>query len=187
MSADYCDGVTTGHAEISSCQRFRYLLTRSWAGSLAGIRWVCFVGCNPSTADALDDDPTIRREVGFARAIGATALVKVNLCPRRETRPDRLRLDDLTAEEAIQMRETNARWLRHAAGLGRSYRGIGVVAAWGAAPAIVRAEIPLAMQALGAPLLCLGVTKDGSPRHPLYLPRTAAPVEWQAAQWREPR
>ena len=163
-------------ADISACGRFRYSLTRDWTPRGETPRWAAFCGLNPSTADALVDDPTIRRDVSFARAMGATALIKVNVIPWRATDPKALRavVGDWTAE---RVRRENDRVLRHAADLGR--RGVGVVAAWGALPTWLRGEVDRALDALGLPLLCLGTTKDGSPRHPLYLPRTAPLVEWR--------
>jgi len=70
-------------AEISDCGQFRWWLQRRWAdGPL-----VCFVMLNPSTADAEQDDPTIRRCIAFARSWGFGALSVRNLFPFRATKP----------------------------------------------------------------------------------------------------
>lgn len=54
-------------AWISSCQRYRYALSRTWDESKG---YVLFIGQNPSTADAEVDDPTIKKCMKFARAWG---------------------------------------------------------------------------------------------------------------------
>ena len=51
-------------AILSACGRYRYLLSRRWGdGPELGV-----VMLNPSTANASQDDPTIRRLYGFAEA-----------------------------------------------------------------------------------------------------------------------
>ena len=70
-------------AEISECGKYRWWLRRRWADGPV----VCFVMLNPSTADAEQDDPTIRRCIGFAQAWGCGALEVRNLFPFRATNP----------------------------------------------------------------------------------------------------
>ena len=62
-------------AVLSQCGAYRYTLTRRWG---SGPRAV-FVGLNPSTADAENDDASTRRMVGFARSAGCWSLKLVNL------------------------------------------------------------------------------------------------------------
>ena len=57
----------TAGAQLSQCRRFRYRLWRVWDGALPS---VLFIMLNPSIADECDDDPTIRRCIGFAKAWG---------------------------------------------------------------------------------------------------------------------
>ena len=164
-------------AEISDDGVYRFDLTRSWAEGRAP-RWVCFCGLNPSTADATVDDPTIRREIGFAKAIGATGLVKVNLVPYRATDPKKM-LANWNPVEDVEPWARNLGALELARDLARGGDGLGVFAAWGNLPDKALAfEERAAVFVLGQPLLCLGTTKSGSPRHPLYMPRNACPVEW---------
>ena len=89
------------------------------------------------------------------------------------TDPKGLRSDWAT-DEALRHNEI-------ALGLAASLANRGVVAAWGAAPKAARPFVDLAINLLGSPLLCLGTTKDGHPRHPLYLPKTTLPRLWRAA------
>ena len=70
-------------ADLSECESYRYTLGRRWDdGPLLG-----FVMLNPSTADALQDDPTIRRCVGFARREGLAGIEVVNLFAYRTPKP----------------------------------------------------------------------------------------------------
>jgi hypothetical protein len=75
-------------AVISDCGRYRYQLWRIWDASKPN---VLFVMHNPSTADGLKDDPTIRRCIGFARSWGYGGIYVGNLFPYRATDPDELK------------------------------------------------------------------------------------------------
>src|SRR5437870_4841901 len=70
-------------AVISPCGKFRYRLTRQWGEGAA----LPFVMLNPSTADAEQDDPTIRKCVGFAKRMGYDGIEVVNLYAYRATKP----------------------------------------------------------------------------------------------------
>lgn len=75
-------------AEFSSCRRWRYLLRRYWGGTGPPATFVCL---NPSTADEIRDDPTIRRCSGFAQSWGCSSMGVVNLFAWRSTDPRALR------------------------------------------------------------------------------------------------
>lgn len=145
---------------------YRYRLGRAWAGGPT----CTFIMLNPSTADADQDDPTIRRCVGFAKALGCGALEVVNLYAYRATNPrDLLRQDERVGPE-------NDYWLREAAQYAEA-EGAPLIAAWGAHAEQWRTQQVLALPGMGR-LAALGVTKDGHPRHPLYLPGSARPEPW---------
>lgn len=148
---------------------YRYSLSRRWATG-AGQRIATFVMLNPSTADAEADDPTIRRCVGFARALGCGALRVANLYALRATRPaDLWAADDPVGPD-------NDAWLTTCAAVAEATGGP-LVAAWGqhARPDRVRAVLRLpGMHRLSA----YGVTRAGHPRHPLYLPAAADLQPW---------
>jgi len=79
--------MTDADARFSPCSTWRYSLTRKWnALPLLG-----FIGLNPSTADETEDDPTIRRCIGFARDWGFGGIVMLNLFAYRSTDPRQLR------------------------------------------------------------------------------------------------
>lgn len=153
-------------AQISRCGRYRYNLIRRWSdGPVA-----TFVMLNPSTADGTEDDPTIRRCIGFARGWGMGGLDVVNLYALRSTDPRGLwATDDPVGPE-------NDYHLRSHAEAARNV-GWPLIAAWGANAKADRVHAVLALPGMTA-LQALGTTKDGAPRHPLYLRSDSVRAAW---------
>jgi hypothetical protein len=149
-------------ATFDRSSHYRYHLLREWDPGLPG---VTFVMLNPSTADAEQDDPTIRRCVGFARSWGYGELDVVNLFAYRATsRRDLFAADDPAGP-------ANRRWLRYAL-----HRGRPAVVAWGN-QGLTFAEVERpSFERPG--LTCLGRTARGAPRHPLYVPMNRVPQPW---------
>lgn len=149
-----CDD--TGGATFSPNRIHRYLLWRRWApGPLA--TWIML---NPSSADEVELDPTIRRCVGFSRMWGCGGLDVVNLFALRSTDPKRLK------NHADPVGPDNDDAIVKAA-----KSSIIVVAAWGMHGGF-RQRADAVRQLLaeaGVHLQCLGITKGGEPLHPLYL------------------
>jgi hypothetical protein len=157
------------YADISECGQFRYALTRSWG---AGPRFIV-VGLNPSTADGMKDDPTIRRCVGFARREGYGSLVMLNLFAFRATKPSEM----FAAIDPIGPRNAVA-WTRWGA------TECMVIAAWGAQKhPLMAQQVSRLSEAFDDNLACLGVTKSGAPRHPLYLPLDAPIIAWPVKEF----
>ena len=154
---------TDAAAVFSPCGCYRYALWRSWQG---GEGELLVVGLNPSTADALSDDATLRRCIGFARNWGFAGLRLANLFAWRSRDPRLLqRVADPVGPE-------NDRWLRRLAA-GSAMR----LVAWGARGQLGgRAERVLDLL---PERHCLGFTRSGQPCHPLYLPATRRPRPWQ--------
>jgi hypothetical protein len=146
-------------AELSPCRRYRYRLWRTW-GSGQLMAWIML---NPSTADSEVDDPTIRRCMSFARREGFDGIEVLNLYAYRVTDPKQL-------AEVYQVEgPDNA---HHWGDVLTDARVGLVVAAWGAYRPKVEGEIlrSRALETLGdTPTWCLGTTKSGAPRHPLYV------------------
>lgn len=144
-------------AVLSECGRYRYSLTRRW--ELAKPVLVV-VMLNPSTADASQDDPTIRKVMGFARARNYGGITVVNLFAWRSTDPNQL-----PGDEAMAVGEINDVTIRTVA------EGRTVLCAWGNdGVKLGRDKKVLAMlNRLGCQVVCLGTTKGGHPRHPLYV------------------
>lgn len=149
-------------AVISDDGLYRYRLDRWWGPESegAGSTRLPFIMLNPSTADADVDDPTIRRCMGFARREGFHGITVVNLGAGRATNPDDwAAMDDPEGPENLAYLHDVAETAGH------------VVAAWGAHPhAVNLGTFVLRMLRHAAiPVLCLGTTKAGAPRHPLYV------------------
>lgn len=120
---------------------------------------------NPSVADESTDDHTLRRITAFSRSWGFDALAVANLYSLASTSP--ALLSRHPSPVGAQTDATIARLAR---------RSTAVVAAWGADRAVGRRR-PAAAGLLPS-ALCLGLTADGSPRHPLYVPSSTRPVPY---------
>jgi len=168
----HADFPSEAWADLSRCGRYRYALGRRWGAGAEAL----FVLLNPSTADAAADDPTLRRCMGFARREGCGASRTVNLFAWRATAPRDLATAESAGEDIVGHR--NARAL----GAALAECDGPVVVGWGAHATAVPRAVALARTAAvqGRTLLCLGVTKAGQPRHPLYLRADAVLRPWPA-------
>lgn len=150
---------------FSPCREYRYVLWREW--DALNPDYAMFIGLNPSTADEVNDDPTIRRCVDFARRWGHGALCMTNLFAYRATQPTRMKAHPTPIGVA------NDRWLKRLARHARV-----VVAGWGVHGSFMGRE-----QAVRRLLTCklsyLALTKGGHPHHPLYLKHTMVPRLWE--------
>lgn len=153
---------------------YRLWLSRNWSWRRftdGRYPYALWIGMNPSVAAADIDDPTIRREMQFTEAMGIECYVKCNVMDYRSTDPKRLLAVEAPCSD--KNRECIAGMARNACI---------VIAAWGALPKPLRKYADAVITVLSeTPLYCMGVTKDYSPRHPLYLPKTAKPMVWREA------
>ena len=140
-------------------RRFRYALWRRWKHCPKNLDALLFIGLNPSTANATKDDPTIRRCVGFSQRWGYERLTVANLFALRATDPTEL----LKADDPVG--SDNDWWLGHLVAEVHDR----VVAAWGGTCDNDRARDVTELLAGHIDVHCLGTTKSGQPRHPLYL------------------
>ena len=155
-------------ATFDPTRTYRYRLARTWdpTGPV-----VAFVMLNPSTADAEVLDPTVRRCVGFARAWEFGSLEVVNLFAFRATDPrDLLRAD-------APVGPANDRAILDAVSVADR-----VVVAWGARGTHLGRAAAVTGLLRAGPVrpLALATTKDGQPRHPLYLRADTRPSRWSA-------
>lgn len=149
------------NAIISLCGLFRYRLERHGLSGAGAVAWIMV---NPSTADATEDDQTIRRVIGFSERLGAGWLIVGNKFACQATDVGELRTcadprgPDNDRHLAEIMREAQT-----------------VIVAWGPLsklpPTLRKRWTTVAMIArdAGVTLQCLGTAKDGHPRHPLML------------------
>lgn len=160
-------------ADITPDGLYRYRLWRIWDAKLPRI---CFVMLNPSTADAREDDKTIRRCIGFAKSMGGGGLEVVNLFGWRATKPERLW--HAWAMGADIVGPDNAEHQTVA------FRNCStVICGWGAVGHRPAAEasgraVQSRIRDAGRTPLALGLTQANDPRHPLYLAKTCVANPW---------
>lgn len=166
--------ITFSGAEISECGRYRYHLLRQWHRPGPSLGTVVFLMINPSTADATQDDATIRKCMGFADIWGYHGVSITNLFALRSREPKALcEPNYLTGDELLGPDYDRHLFLT-------VIRAPLIVPAWGCADTLRRrtvlSERPAKVLARireinpDVPIMCLGRSKDGTPRHPLMLP-----------------
>lgn len=163
--------MTDSSAIISPCGYYRYRLERTLSGTgpVAAI-----FGVNPSTADAEIDDQTIRKDLGFAKRLGWSKIIKGNKFALRSTDVRQLR----TARAPIGPENDEH--------LEQIMRDADIhVAAWGPLAKLPkslryrwRAVVAIADR-VGCPLMCWGTAQDGQPRHPLMLAYDTKLIPWK--------
>ncbi len=153
-------------AIYSPCEKYRYALTRVW-DAVGGK--VSFVMLNPSTATEVQNDPTVERCERRARALGYGAFRVTNIFAWRDTDPKQMRraADPVGPENDVAIAEA-CLWADR------------VVCAWGTHGAYL--ERGPAVEALvretGVTPYHLGLSKDGHPKHPLYIGYAVQPQVW---------
>ncbi len=153
-------------ADISECGTYRY---RLWRYLGPQERVATFIMLNPSTADAVADDPTIRRCAGFARAWDCGRLVVVNLFALRATNPSDMK------KHASPIGADNDQHIIATAKASK-INGGKLVCAWGAHGSYNGRDrkVLALLKEIGVTPQCLGTTKNGMPKHPLYLAANSA-------------
>jgi len=151
-------------ALISMDQQYRYVLWRIWDEAAPRL---LFVGLNPSTADDQTDDPTVRRMMGFAKREDMGGIYVCNLFALRATDPRALRRvrDPVGKKNYAFLREKGAEASR-------------IVCCWGCHGTFKEQDrkiTKLLREQFADKLFCLGTTKKGHPKHPLYL-NSASPL-----------
>lgn len=157
-------------AIISSCKKYRYQLHRKLTGHEIKAGPALFIMLNPSTADAENNDPTIRRCIGFAKSWGCTDLFVCNLFAFRATNPKELlkEKDPIGPENDRLLRQT-----LHISGY--------VIAAWGNHGTLFGRdkEVIKLLDTDWLKIRALQLTKKGNPSHPLYLKKNLQPFIWE--------
>ncbi len=164
QNSEIGDSFASG-AEFSECRRYRYALWRRWDWQ-GYAKQVMFIGLNPSTADETKNDATIRRCIQFARDWGFCGVIITNAYAWCCTNPKKLKSvsDPIGPDNDDVINRFQSQ-----AGL--------IIAAWGTHCPLEREDqiCQAIAQGQSDPLTrtlhCLGRTKAGRPRHPLYLPK----------------
>lgn len=146
---------------------YRYVLHRKLSDD--NPRRACFLMLNPSTATEEQDDQTIRKCKSFAESWGYGQLTVVNLFALRATKPRSLKLS------ARPIGELND----DAILLHTSIADL-IVCAWGIHGDLYGRDRTVTDMLLsrGHELHCVGLTKGGHPRHPLFAPKISAPLPY---------
>lgn len=152
-------------AIIDDSGEYRYMLTRQWG---TGNNFINFILLNPSTADHLIDDPTVKSCISIAENNGFDGLYITNVFAFRATQPSDLKKasDPVGPENEEYLKKYNKRcnmtivaWGNHGSFLGGSERVLDIFK--------------------GQPLYCLEKNKSGSPKHPLYVQRETKPIRFE--------
>lgn len=154
-------------ARFSPCLRYRYALWRIWdpAKPVA-----TFVMLNPSTADEVDNDPTVERCQRRSVALGMGGLRVANIFAWRSTDPQPLYdLEDPVGPD-------------NDAAILEACRGASIViCAWGGHGKLHDRGAAVAAMLTGAGIQpqCLAINADGTPKHPLYVGYGVRPVPYR--------
>jgi hypothetical protein len=164
------DLFTMSGATISDCGLYRYHLWRVWDDLLPAM---CFVMQNPSKADAVDDDPTIRKCISFARRDGFGSISVRNVFALRATDEREL----LTHSDPVG--PLNGEHLQACRNVSLLTR---LVVSWG--NRVENKRLRTAYQNASAICLmqkpyCLGTNKNGEPKHPLFLKASTLIIPWR--------
>lgn len=151
------DGVYK-EAVFSKCLKYRYCLSRIWDRTQQFLYWLLL---NPSTADQINDDPTVLRCQEWARRKGYGGTIVYNIFAYRAKCPEEMKeQDDPTGPD-------NDLWIKELA----KNNSADIVAGWGndGLHRQRHQQVLDIFNATGGRLLVLAVNQSGCPRHPLYV------------------
>ena len=160
----------------------RYTLERIWDET--NNQRDVWVMLNPSTADAEVDDATIQRCLFFSQRSGDVGgLIVINLWSLRSTDPKAL-LSIPVGDPALIYNEDYWRRVLDHESIHR------VIAAWGSHAGKVsapRPDLKAYADQYGYIVECLGINRNGSPKHPLYLPNSTALTPYPFNEFQDKR
>lgn len=162
---------------------YRYWLQREFQNGNG--KKVCWIMLNPSTADAIRDDPTIRRISRFTMEWGYSALTVVNLYPFRSSDPKECRRRANWEQNGPDWYDRDALCHNLESVVPRTAKQADlVIAAWGSAPwQDLSDRVVEEIQSGFAPYPDIYTLLPGKPIHPLArgkhrVPDGAKPVLW---------
>jgi len=142
-------------AVFDPTRTYRYTLTRRWKDEG---RIISFIGLNPSKATETINDPTVTRCIKYAERCGYSGMHMLNIFAMRSTDPKMLyRVEDPVGPENDDYIYSTCK------------ESDLIVAAWGNHSAYRNREGEVLGLLQKFRLWSFGTTKDGHPRHPLYL------------------
>ncbi len=172
---------TSASCVMDTDEKYRFVLSRRWKRPPDNQPRECDMALgvmlNPSTADALKDDATIRRWNGFAQSWGLAGFDILNLYALRSTNPKKIWAKDSPYFERDSPFEDQ--FLLEAAR--KPYAK--VIFAWGSPGSIWDRGHRIGRMMWNANReivpMCFGFTKNGSPKHPLRLAKTTQLVPYR--------
>lgn len=153
-------------AEFSGCRRYRFALWRIWDDTAPKIM---FIGLNPSTANEATNDPTIRKVIGFAKKWEFGGVYMLNCFPYISTNPA-----DLNTNYNNSIKLHNDYKLAQFGSMSKE-----IVFAWGNFPIVKKMKRDSELAEMFPNAKSLLINKNGSPRHPLYVPYSAILVDYR--------
>lgn len=162
-------------AVIDETQMYRYVLKRIWGEKGKYITWIML---NPSTATAEIDDPTIRRIMTFSKTWGYDGIFVVNLFAYRSTSPDNLKSNKskIVYGKPIIIGPDNDSYIWEYAAKAKL-----VMAGWGTSGSLLGRDKQVVGLVSSLDLYCLGQSKTGHPKHPLYIKGNTKPTPFTFA------
>ena len=162
---------TTSEAIFSPCKKYRYVLTRVWNKDKPSLVWLML---NPSVADHIKNDRTVSKCIKFAKIWGYGGITVLNIFALRSTDPKQF----YKADDPVGPKNTG--YIFHHAANRR------VVVAWGTHGKYLNRGLVILEKLKkwasfheGMRVVCLGTTKDGFPKHPLFVKGDTEPIKWE--------
>lgn len=160
-------------ATLSDGGLYRYRLYRG-VSLLGSPRPILFIGVNPSTADAEQDDATIRKMIGFTAAWGYSSFLVGNVFAYRAT--------DVRELATVPDPSGGTENINHLRAMIDECEF--VVPCWGNESKVPRRLhahfhiVRMMLRLYQKPVYTFGLTQSGDPKHPLMLPYTTELVRW---------
>lgn len=148
-------------AHFSEDRKYRYALWRIWDREKP---LIMFIGLNPSNADEIESDPTIRRVGDFANKWGFGGFYMMNLFSFVTPYPEQLQAPEANDDE-------NDTWLYNISKTCKT-----IIYCWGNFPQAKGRAMQILERFPGG--FAIIINKNGSPRHPLYIKRSCQPVKY---------
>lgn len=149
-------------AHFSESKKYRYKLWRIWDNTKP---LVMFIGLNPSTADASDDDPTVESVTRIALHNGYGGFYMMNLFPLVSTDPKAVLEFEKEEFGHNAFDKENARHLNEV-----RHECEDVVFAWGNFKVVRTLGRDQKTMEYFKDAKAIGHNKNGSPKHALYQP-----------------
>ena len=146
-------------AEFSIDKKERYSLKREWDKSKNKILYIML---NPSLADDKNDDPTIRRLINFSKKFNYGGFLVGNIFTKITPNPKEI-------DKSKGMSDKNFEKL-----LNLINKVDQIVYAWGNS-----VEEPQLLKELILSPKCFGKNLNGTPKHPLYLPKNSKLIDYR--------